>query len=97
MKPFPYLQIINITCGAAILALEWPLRYLTKFFFYRHLETRMFASLFAVFPALLLYQATNAALYYLIGIAIYIWGYKEGEVRGIFPYRPHMMLTLDSE
>jgi len=29
--------------------------------------------------AALLYQATNAAIYYLIGMAVYFWAYSEGE------------------
>jgi hypothetical protein len=28
----------------------------------------------------MLYQTTNAALYYLIGCGIYFWAYSEGEV-----------------
>ena len=74
-----------MACAAVLLALEWPLRSLTKFALYSHLEIHIFASLVAVFPAILLYQATNAALYYLIGIAMYIWGYSEGEVCSL-PY-----------
>jgi hypothetical protein len=30
--------------------------------------------------AILLYQATNPALYYLIGTIVYFWAYCEGEV-----------------
>lgn len=30
--------------------------------------------------AVLLYQGTNAALYYLIGIGVYFWAFSEGEV-----------------
>ena len=29
--------------------------------------------------ALLLYQGTNAGLYYIIGMGVYFWGYTEGE------------------
>lgn len=34
----------------------------------------------ASLSAVLLYQGTNAALYYLIGVGIYFWAYSEGEV-----------------
>jgi hypothetical protein len=34
----------------------------------------------ATLSAVLLYQTTNAALYYLIGCGIYFWAYSEGEV-----------------
>jgi hypothetical protein len=30
--------------------------------------------------AILMYQSTNAGLYYLIGVFIYFWAYSEGEV-----------------
>ena len=30
--------------------------------------------------AVLMYQGTNAALYYLVGEAVYLWAYSEGEV-----------------
>lgn len=30
--------------------------------------------------SVLLYQATNPALYYLIGLVAYFWAYSEGEV-----------------
>lgn len=32
--------------------------------------------------AVLLYQGTNPALYYFIGIVAYFWAYSEGEVSG---------------
>jgi hypothetical protein len=35
----------------------------------------------SILAALLLYQGTNAGLYNLIGLAVFIWGYSEGEVR----------------
>ena len=31
--------------------------------------------------SILMYQSTNAGLYYLIGMVVYFWGYSEGEVR----------------
>jgi TDG/mug DNA glycosylase family protein len=34
--------------------------------------------------AALLYQGTDPAIYYLIGIAVYFWAYTEGEVRLVF-------------
>jgi hypothetical protein len=34
----------------------------------------------ATLSAVLLYQTTNAALYYLIGCGVYFWAYSEGEV-----------------
>jgi len=34
----------------------------------------------ATLSAVLLYQTTNAAVYYLIGCGVYFWAYSEGEV-----------------
>jgi hypothetical protein len=34
----------------------------------------------ATLSAVLLYQTTNAALYYVIGCGVYFWAYSEGEV-----------------
>lgn len=34
----------------------------------------------AALAAALLYQATNPAIYYTIGLVVYFWGYSEGEV-----------------
>lgn len=31
--------------------------------------------------AILLYQATNAGIYYLVGEIVYFWAFSEGEVR----------------
>ena len=30
--------------------------------------------------AIMVYQATNPAIYYLIGVGVYFWAYSEGEV-----------------
>ena len=35
--------------------------------------------MFAV-AAVMMYQATNPALYYMIGVGIYFWAFSEGEV-----------------
>jgi thymine-DNA glycosylase len=39
----------------------------------------MLYPLFAL-AAILMYQATNPAIYYMIGVGIYLWAYTEGEV-----------------
>jgi hypothetical protein len=39
----------------------------------------------ATLSAVLLYQTTNAALYYVIGCGVYFWAYSEGEVSGFSP------------
>lgn len=37
----------------------------------------------AALAAALLYQATNPAIYYTIGMVVYFWAYSEGEVCSI--------------
>jgi TDG/mug DNA glycosylase family protein len=44
--------------------------------------------------AALLYQGTDPAIYYLIGIAVYFWAYTEGEVRLVCSIALH---TLSDE
>lgn len=84
VKPVPILQVINLLFGLAILAWEWPLRPLTGTALQRSIEARLVVIPLAALVALLLYQATNAGLYYLIGMAVYFWAYGEGEVRFAF-------------
>ena len=36
--------------------------------------------------AALIYQATNPAIYYTIGMGVYFWAYSDGEV--CFPFFP---------
>ncbi|KAI1839834.1 hypothetical protein JX265_014160, partial [Neoarthrinium moseri] len=44
-------------------------------FVHRSIVLRIVALPFLSLSALLLYQATNAGLYYLIGLTFYFWGY----------------------
>lgn len=39
-----------------------------------------------------MYQSTNAALYYLIGEAMYFWAFSEGEVSNVCPALEYMRL-----
>ena len=81
VKPIPILQIINIVLAFIIVALEWPLERVTKFTaIHSRIETRLILLPFAAFWAILMYQGTNPALYYIIGIIAYFWAYCDGEV-----------------
>jgi hypothetical protein len=86
VKPIPYLQIINLFFGIIGIIYEWPLPLVAGTSVQQSIEARLFwlplASLFAV----MLYQATNPALYYLIGTAVYFWAYCEGEVICAVPW-----------
>ena len=60
--------------------MEWPLSFLAGSSLHRSLEFRLAFIPLTALAAALLYQGTNAALYYLIGMVVYFWAYSEGEV-----------------
>jgi hypothetical protein len=72
-------------CAAALEGFFWPKifwDYLTK-----NLDGSIVARL-VLYPlsalvAVLLYQATNPAIYYCIGTGVYFWAFSEGEVRSL--------------
>ncbi len=71
---------MNLFVALLLLALEWPLPGLPRWTLYHSFELRIVTFMTAAFLAFFLYQATNAAIYYLVGTALYIWAYSEGEV-----------------
>ncbi|KPI42828.1 uncharacterized protein AB675_2007 [Cyphellophora attinorum] len=81
VKPFPTLQIFNLIFSFIGLAMEWPLVPITRMLpgLHRSLEARMVIYPLFALAALLQYQATNAGLYYLIGVGVYFWAFIEGE------------------
>jgi hypothetical protein len=80
VKPIPFLQTINALLGLAVIGLEWPIRLLAGNLVHRNIISRILIYPLCSFAAILMYQSTNAAIYYLIGTAIYVWALKEGEV-----------------
>ncbi|KAL3490139.1 uracil-DNA glycosylase-like protein [Aspergillus germanicus] len=80
VKPVPILQILNLLMGLIGIAWEWPLKYLAGSFPHRSIEFRLLLYPLSSLLAALIYQGTNAALYYLVGMAVYFWAYSEGEV-----------------
>ncbi|KAK4626906.1 hypothetical protein CLAFUW4_05051 [Fulvia fulva] len=86
VKPVPILQIINLVIGFLTLAYEWPLNYVAGTSIHRSLEVRLMWLPLASLTSILLYQATNASLYYFIGIIVYFWAYSEGEVICAVPW-----------
>lgn len=81
VKPFPILQIINLVFGIFMFAWEWPLGLIAGSALHRSIEARLVFLPMTALAAALLYQATNPALYYTIGMVVYFWAYSEGEVR----------------
>lgn len=80
VKPVPILQVINVVIALISLAYEWPIRWVAGTRLHKSLLARMLWLPLASLSAVLLYQTTNAALYYLIGSGVYFWAYGEGEV-----------------
>src|SRR4051794_23991431 len=84
VTPYPILQTLNVVCGLFMLGWEYPFPLLVPgTAFHRSIVARLVALPIATLIAVLLYQATNPALYYLVAMAIYFWGFSEGEVRYI--------------
>lgn len=81
VKPVPVLQIINLLLGIFGLAYEWPLKFIAGSALHRSIEARLVIFPLSALACALLYQATDPALYYVIGIGVYFWAYSEGEVR----------------
>jgi len=48
--------------------------------FHRSIAARLVIYPISVLCAALLYQGTNAAIYYLVGIVVYFWAYTDGEI-----------------
>ncbi|KAM0248079.1 hypothetical protein ACHAP5_003660 [Fusarium lateritium] len=80
VKPVPALQIINLLMGLGMLAIEWPLKFVAGSALHRSLEFRLAILPLTALSAALIYQGTNAAIYYVIGMFVYFWGYSEGEI-----------------
>jgi hypothetical protein len=80
VKPLPILQIINLIFGIFMFAWEWPLGFIAGTSMHRSIEARLVVLPLTALASVLLYQATNPALYYMIGLGVYFWAYSEGEV-----------------
>jgi len=63
-----------------MLAWEWPLGAIAGSAMHRSIEARLIVLPMAGLAAALLYQATNPAIYYCVGMIVYFWAYSEGEV-----------------
>ena len=56
----------------------WMSRFLAGM--HRSIEARLMLYPLSCLASFLLYQATNAALYYIVGMIVYFWAFSEGEV-----------------
>lgn len=82
VKPIPILQILNLIFGILTLLWEWPIKYsgFPDSGLRKSMEARIFLYPLVAVAAVMMYQATNPALYYMIGVGIYFWAYTDGEV-----------------
>jgi len=80
VKPFPALQLINLLLGIFGVAWEWPLKFIAGSSLHRSIEARLVVYPLSILAAILMYQGTNAGLYYSIGVGVYFWAYSEGEL-----------------
>jgi hypothetical protein len=80
VKPLPILQVVNLVFGVVMFAMEWPLPLIAGTGLHRSLEFRLAFLPLTALAAALIYQGTNAAIYYVVGILVYFWAYSEGEI-----------------
>ncbi|TQV95904.1 hypothetical protein V2A60_001070 [Cordyceps javanica] len=80
VKPIPVLQLLNLFFGLGMLALEWPLGVVAGTSLHRSLEFRLIFLPLTILASVLMYQSTNPAIYYMIGMGAYFWAYSEGEI-----------------
>ncbi|KAI1911737.1 hypothetical protein LOZ53_000467 [Ophidiomyces ophidiicola] len=80
VKPIPILQVFNVIFGLLGIALEWPFKPLAGSMIHRSIEVRLLLLPVSTLLAGLLYQGTNPAIYYIVGMVVYFWAYSEGEV-----------------
>jgi len=101
VKPVPILQVINLVMGLISLSYELPLGLLAGTRVQRSLEVRLFWLPLASLGSILLYQATNPAVYYLVGTAVYFWAYTDGEIicaePWTLPRRPERLKIMEGD
>ena len=94
VKPIPVLQILNLLLGILGLVWEWPLRFVAATTIHRSIAARLAVYPLSALMAVLLYQGTDPAIYYLVGVAVYFWAYSEGEVCACFLLPPLSLSVL---
>jgi len=80
VMPIPILQSINLVMGFGMMAWEYPIKPLAGSSIHRSLEARLAVLPLAALASVLMYQSTNAAIYYVTAMVIYFWAYSEGEI-----------------
>ncbi|KAK0702693.1 hypothetical protein B0H67DRAFT_604440 [Lasiosphaeris hirsuta] len=86
VKPAPVLQTVSLLASLVILALEWPLDSIAGSRVHRSIAFRLAILPTMALLGILLYQATNAAVYYMIAECMYISAYRRREVITVHPW-----------
>ena len=73
--------------GTLALALEWPLPLLAGSVVHCSFELRLLLLPLWILAAVVMYQTTNAAVYYLLALAVYACAFWDGEV-SFYTYMP---------
>ena len=89
VTPFPILPVINLALSLLVLAWEWPLKFLAGTILHKSIKAKLIALPFPILAAALIYQGTDPAIYYLVGIGIDFWAAKRGEAVQCRCGRPH--------
>ena len=79
VQPVPILQICNLLMALVGFAWEWPLPVISKTRWHHSIELRLLAYPASGILEVLMYQGSNASLFYLIAVVVWIWAYWEGE------------------
>jgi hypothetical protein len=79
-KPIPILQTVNAFLSLLCLAWEWPLKPLAKMKWHASIEARLLIYPISIIASVLMYQGTNAALFYLISVSIWFWARWDEEI-----------------
>jgi hypothetical protein len=96
VSPVPILQLVNLLLALLIFALEWPLQRIDGSAIQQSLPSRLIILPFISCTSFLLYQASDVALYYLIGFTIYWSAYNDGERVCIQDWQIEDVLEVDS-
>lgn len=78
--PVPALQIVNLILALLIIAWEWPLSIVAGTEMHRSIKARFWILGSTSLATTFIYQATNPAIYYSIGLGVYLWAYVKEEV-----------------
>lgn len=88
VKPIPLLQVVNMLFSILAFGMEWPLKFVAGSGVHRSIEARLIFLPLTALTSLLMYQSTNAGIYYLIALIVYFVAYSEGEVSLYSPVPP---------